>query len=217
VDRLAADLPKTPEVPEALLLKARLLESGPDPKSAEPAYLRLAHGYPESDEGLRAAWRLGWLSWLRAEYAEAAERWGRILAIRTASQGYRDASMYWIGRTLEQRGDAEGAARQYAHVVAEAPRSYYGVLAARRAPSRTRRATPPRPSSRLRCRSTRARRSKPTRHTRASRRSAPSGSAISPTRKWTRPCGARRAISAGSTRSRPPMRRTRDTSSRFAS
>src|SRR3990172_2123807 len=42
--------------------------------------------------------------------------------------------MYWSGRTHEQRGDAEGAARQYAHVVAEAPRSYYGVLAARRAP-----------------------------------------------------------------------------------
>ncbi len=134
VDRLAADFPKAPEVPEALLLKARLLESGPDPKSAEPAYLRLAHGYPESDEGLRAAWRLGWLSWLRADYAEAAERWGRIPVVRTAGQGYRDASMYWIGRAHEQRGDAEGAARQYAHVVAEAPRSYYGVLAARRAP-----------------------------------------------------------------------------------
>ena len=134
VDRLAADSPKAPEVPEALLLKARLLESGPDPKSAEPAYLRLAHGYPESEEGLRAAWRLGWLSWLRAEYAEAAERWGRIPGVRTASQGYRDASMYWIGRTHEQRGDAEGAARQFANVVAEAPRSYYGVLAARRAP-----------------------------------------------------------------------------------
>ncbi|HEV2055307.1 MAG TPA: lytic transglycosylase domain-containing protein [Methylomirabilota bacterium] len=134
VDRLAADSPKAPEVPEALLLKARLLESGPDPKSAEPAYLRLAHGYPESEEGLRAAWRLGWLSWLRAEYAEAAERWGRIQGVRTASPGYRDASMYWIGRTHEQRGDAEGAARQFANVVAEAPRSYYGVLAARRAP-----------------------------------------------------------------------------------
>jgi len=134
VDRLAADSPKAPEVPEALLLKARLLESGPDPKSAEPVYLRLAHGYPESEEGLRAAWRLGWLSWLRAEYAEAAERWGRIPGVRTASQGYRDASMYWIGRTHEQRGDAEGAARQFASVVAEAPRSYYGVLAARRAP-----------------------------------------------------------------------------------
>src|SRR3990170_3002724 len=134
VDRLGAGSPKAPEVPEALLLKARLLESGPDPKSAEPAYLRLAHGYPESDEGLRAVWRLGRGSWARADSAEAAERWGRIPAIRTAGQGYRDASMYWIGRTHEQRGDAEGASRQYAHVVAEAPRSYYGVLAAPRPP-----------------------------------------------------------------------------------
>ena len=134
VDRLVADYPKAPEADDALLLKARILESGPDPKSAEAVYLKLAQGYPESEEGLRAAWRLGWLSWLRAEYAEAAERWGRITGIKTASQGYRDASMYWIGRAHEQRGDAEGAARQFASVVAEAPRSYYGVLAARRLP-----------------------------------------------------------------------------------
>jgi soluble lytic murein transglycosylase len=134
VDRLVADYPKAPEADDALLLKARILESGPDPKSAEAVYLKLAQGYPESEEGLRAAWRLGWLSWLRAEYAEAAERWGRIPSVKTASQGYRDASMYWIGRTHEQRGDAEGAARQFAAVVAEAPRSYYGVLAARRSP-----------------------------------------------------------------------------------
>lgn len=134
VDRLATDSPKAPEAPEALLLKARLLESGSDPKSAEPTYVRLAQGYPESEEGLRAAWRLGWLSWLRAEYADAAERWGRILGVRTASQGYRDASMYWIGRAHEQRGDADGASRQFANVLADAPRSYYGILAARRAP-----------------------------------------------------------------------------------
>ena len=134
VDRLVADYPKSPEADDALLLKARVLESGPDPKSAEPVYLKLAQAYPEGEEGLRAAWRLGWLSWLRGDYAEAAERWGRITATRAASQGYRDASTYWIGRAHEQRGDAEGAARQFAQVVAEAPRSYYGVLAARRSP-----------------------------------------------------------------------------------
>jgi soluble lytic murein transglycosylase len=134
VDRLVADYPKAPEADDALLLKARILESGPDPKLAEAVYLKLAQAYPESDEGLRAAWRLGWLSWLRVDYAEAAERWGRISAIKTASQAYRDASAYWIGRAHEQRGDAEGAARQFAYVVADAPRSYYGVLAARRAP-----------------------------------------------------------------------------------
>src|SRR5712691_1833453 len=134
VDRLVADYPKSPEADDALLLKARILESGPDPKSAEPVYLKLAQTYPEGEEGLRAAWRLGWLSWLRADYAEAAERWGRISAIKTASQGYRDASAYWIGRAHEQRGDAESAARQFAQIVAEAPRSYYGVLAARRSP-----------------------------------------------------------------------------------
>lgn len=133
-DRLTADYPKAPEAPEALLLKARLLESGPAPKAAEAVYLKLAQGYPESEEGHRAAWRLGWLSWLRADYGEAAERWSRIFTLRTARQGYLDASAYWVGRTHEQRGDAEAAARQFAQLVADAPRSYYGVLAARRSP-----------------------------------------------------------------------------------
>src|SRR5262245_5560431 len=36
VDRLVADYPKSPEADDALLLKANILESGPDPKSAEP-------------------------------------------------------------------------------------------------------------------------------------------------------------------------------------
>jgi soluble lytic murein transglycosylase len=134
LDRLAADHPKAPEVPEALLLKARLLDSGPDSKSAEPAFLKLTQSYPESDEAVAALWRLGWVSWLRADYAEAAERWARILAVRAANQNYRDAAFYWNARAQAERGEVEGAARQFAQLISESPRSYYGVLAKQRAP-----------------------------------------------------------------------------------
>jgi soluble lytic murein transglycosylase len=134
LDRLVADYPKALEADDALLLKARILESGGDPKAAEPVYLKLAQNYPDTDEGLRGAWKIGWLSWLRADYAEAAERWSRILTLRTASQNYRDAALYWTARAQTAAGQAEGASRHFAQLISESPRSYYGVLAARRAP-----------------------------------------------------------------------------------
>src|SRR6266481_2324957 len=134
VDRLVADYPKAPEADDALLLKARILEAGPDPKSAEPVYLKLAQNYPDTDEGLRGAWKIGWFSWLRADYVEAAERWSRILTLRTASQNYRDAALYWTARAQSAAGQADSAAKHFAQIISESPRSYYGVLASRRAP-----------------------------------------------------------------------------------
>src|SRR5207247_2168519 len=90
VDRLVADYPKAPEADDALLLKAQILESGPDPKSAEAVYLKLAQGYPESDEGLRATWRLGWPSWLRADPRETLQAdppYARAEALRSVGLG----------------------------------------------------------------------------------------------------------------------------------
>jgi soluble lytic murein transglycosylase len=134
LDRLVADYPKAPEADDALLLKARLLEAGPDPKSAESVYLKLAQNYPDTDEGLRGAWKIGWFSWLRADHAEAAERWSRILTLRTASQNYRDAALYWTARAQSAAGQADSAAKHFAQLISESPRSYYGLLASRRAP-----------------------------------------------------------------------------------
>jgi soluble lytic murein transglycosylase len=134
LDRLVADYPKAPEADDALLLKARILESGPDPKAAEPVYLKLAQNYPESEEGIAAQWRLGWLSWLRSDFTEAAERWSRITAIRTASQNYRDAALYWTARAQTAAGQTESAAKYYAQLISESPRSYHGILALRRVP-----------------------------------------------------------------------------------
>src|SRR5439155_1698184 len=133
-------LPASPQG-EAAARELRALEgrgvalaAGSAPKSAEPAYVKLTHSHPESDEGLAATWRLGWLSWLRGDYGEAIERWSRIASVRAASQGYRDASAYWIGRAHAELGQTEAATRQFAQLIAEAPRSYYGILASRRAP-----------------------------------------------------------------------------------
>src|SRR5499433_1987625 len=134
LDRLVADYPKAPEADDALLLKARIIEAGPDPKAAEAVYLKLAQNYPDSDEGIAAQWRLGWLSWLRSDHLEAAERWSHIPSNRAASQNYRDAALYWTARAQAAAGQTESAIKHFIMLVTESPRSYYGVLAGRRVP-----------------------------------------------------------------------------------
>src|SRR5262249_20351250 len=95
LDRLVADYPKSPEADDALLLKARIIEAGPDSPGAAAGALQIPPNYSGSHEGLVPQGRLGWLSWLRSDHLEAAERWSHIPSNRAASQNYRDAALYW--------------------------------------------------------------------------------------------------------------------------
>ena len=98
-----ASIPEGPEAPEALLLRAQILEGAPAAAEAEAALARLAADYPDSEEASTALWRLGWVSWLRGTPAVAAERWTRLVALR-AGQRLRDAAEYWIARARAERG-----------------------------------------------------------------------------------------------------------------
>src|SRR5262249_15403227 len=134
LDRLVADYPKAPETDDALLLKARIVESGPDPKAAGAGYLKLAQNYPHPQGSNAAQWRPRSLSWLPSHYLQAAERWSHIPSNRAASQNYRDAALYWTARAQAAAGQTESASKHFTMLVTESPRSYYGVLAARRVP-----------------------------------------------------------------------------------
>jgi soluble lytic murein transglycosylase len=131
LDKLVREYPKSPEAAEALLQKGRLLEEASRTKEAEATYRKLVKTNPEGAEGAAGLWRLGWLSWFQGAYAEAAGSWSRILSSR-GGQTYRDATTYWLGRVDEMRGEPEPAARRFARLQANAPVSYYGVLAAQR-------------------------------------------------------------------------------------
>jgi soluble lytic murein transglycosylase len=133
LDRLVREYPRSADAPDALLLKAELLEAANRPADAEKTYTKLAADYPDEDEAASALWRLGWLAWFRGQHVEAVARWTRLQAARGGS-ALREAATYWLGRALERRGDREQAARQFAQLVREAPRTYYGLLAAKRAP-----------------------------------------------------------------------------------
>ena len=133
LDRLVREHPKSNDAPDALLLKADILETAARPAEAEKTYVKLAADYPDEDEGASALWRLGWIAWFRGNHVEATARWTRLQAVR-GGQSLRDAATYWLGRVWERRGDRDQAARQFAQLLKDSPRTYYGLLAAPRAP-----------------------------------------------------------------------------------
>jgi soluble lytic murein transglycosylase len=134
LDRLVRDYPKSSAAPDALLLKAELLEGAARPAEAEKTYVKLAADYPDEDEAASALWRLGWIAWFRGNPVEATARWTRLQVAR-GGQSRREAATYWVGRAWERRGDRDQATRQFAQLVKDSPRTYYGLLAAKRAPA----------------------------------------------------------------------------------
>ena len=133
LDRLVRDHPKSTDAPDALLMKAELLEAAARLADAEKTYVKLAADYPDGDEAASALWRLGWLAWFRGNHVEATARWSRLQSAR-GGPALREAATYWLGRAWEQRGDRDQAARHFAQLVKDSPRTYYGLLAAKRAP-----------------------------------------------------------------------------------
>ena len=136
LDRLVREHPKSRDAADALLLKAELLEAANRTAEAERTYVRLAADYPDEDEAATALWRLGWAAWFRGNLTESIARWSRLQTSRGVGS-LRESATYWLGRAWERRGDRDQAARQFNALVRDAPRSYYGILAARRAPTAT--------------------------------------------------------------------------------
>ena len=136
LDRLVREHPKSRDAADALLLKAELLEAANRTAEAEKTYVRLAADYPDEEEAATALWRLGWAAWFRGNLTESIARWSRLQTARGVGS-LRESATYWLGRAWERRGDREQAARQFTALVRDAPRSYYGILAARRAPTAT--------------------------------------------------------------------------------
>jgi soluble lytic murein transglycosylase len=132
LDRLLREHPRSPEAPEALLLRAEILERGRALADAEAAYQKLTVDHPDAAEAATASWRLGWLSWFRGALRDAAQRWSRLAASTAGPRLLREGAAYWAGRAHADAGEAEAAGRQWSQLVASVPRSYYGVLAAAR-------------------------------------------------------------------------------------
>jgi soluble lytic murein transglycosylase len=119
------------EAAEAGWLKARAIDEPGRESAALSAYRAVATRFPNREVGGGAQWRAGWLEYLRGDRRAAERAWTRLLDL-PGGRAYRLGALYWTGRLHErhaQKAKAEGA---YARILRESPRSYYGMLAARR-------------------------------------------------------------------------------------
>jgi soluble lytic murein transglycosylase len=139
-----AGIPASPEADAAAAayLRAVVLEESGRHADAAAAYEQTAARFAERDVAASALWRLGWLRYLADDRGGAAEYWRRLAEL-PAGRRDRLAAIYWTGRALEEAGRAADGTVLYARVLVEAPRSYYGILAAARAGDQRPRETPP--------------------------------------------------------------------------
>jgi len=114
---------------EALYLKARVLEDQAREAEAIAAYRQVAASYPTREAAAASLWRLGWLGYLKRDAQAAQQSWMRLAELGGAGT-YRYPALYWAGRAREQAGG--DAPKLYGRILAEAPRSYYGLLASAR-------------------------------------------------------------------------------------
>ena len=118
------------EKSEALYLKGRVLEDQAREVEATAVYRQVVANHPTREAAAASLWRLGWLAYGKRDAHGAQKAWTRLAELGTAG-GYRHPALYWAARGREQAGDA-GAPELYSQILAEAPRSYYGMLAAGR-------------------------------------------------------------------------------------
>ncbi len=128
--RVAATAPEA-DAAEAMWMRARALEDADRLPEAVTAYKALAARYPKREVAGGAMWRLGWYAYLKGDLRDAAKSWEKLVA-STGNRAYRIGAIYWRARAIEGTKDRGAAMPLYRQVLAEAPRSYYGVLAARR-------------------------------------------------------------------------------------
>lgn len=118
------------EKAEALYLKARVLEDLNREPEAITSYRAVAAQFPSREAAAASLWRLGWLAYDKRDVDGAQKSWTRLADLGNAG-AYRMPALYWTARAREQAGGT-GAADLYNQILAEAPRSYYGMLAAGR-------------------------------------------------------------------------------------
>ena len=127
---VAARAPES-EAAEAMALQARVYDEGSRDADAIALYRQIVKRFPNREVAAVALWRLGWLAWLRGDPRAAAAEWKHVAEL-SGGRGLRVPALYWRGRALETLKDEAGAESLYTKVLSEAPRGYYGVLAAQR-------------------------------------------------------------------------------------
>jgi soluble lytic murein transglycosylase len=129
LERLIAEYPDAPVLPEAWLALARAKNELGEGEAARAAFRTLIKTYPDSPAAASAQWDLAWLLYRGGRFRDAAQAFRQLSA---AGSTFRLAGLYWSARALDAAPDKSAAAALYREVVSRAPHTYYGIVAARR-------------------------------------------------------------------------------------
>jgi soluble lytic murein transglycosylase len=119
------------EASEAAYRRARLLDDTGRSADAINAYRAVAARFPGRDVAGDALWHSGLTSYAAGNLRAAEQAWSRLAEI-PGGAAHRMKALYWTGRVHEAMTGLPSADKFYQRVQRDAPRSYYGMLAARR-------------------------------------------------------------------------------------
>ena len=127
---LAADHPDSSWTEEALNNLASYYITAEDEDQADVVFRDLARRFPRGRYSDRAAWKIGWWSYKKGNFAEAAGVF-EAAAVTFPRADFRPSWLYWAARSRDQAGQAAAANTLYRVVAADYLNSYYGRLASR--------------------------------------------------------------------------------------
>jgi len=90
--------------------------------AAAQLYQQVIKLYPDSKFVSKAVWEAGWCSYLSADYPAAVESFKGLLK----DESVREKALYWLGRSLENIGNAESAS-WYRMLLDEYPSGFYAT------------------------------------------------------------------------------------------
>ena len=100
-------------------------------KDAAETFGEMYRRYPNGANAERAAWRWGWWSYTKGDYAETIPVFDDAFT-RFGRSDYRSAWIYWSARARQNAGQRDAAAETYRRTIGFYQNSYYGREADRR-------------------------------------------------------------------------------------
>jgi peptidoglycan lytic transglycosylase len=128
VRELSRDFPESTWAEEALNNLATYYIQQDRDDEADGIFREMYARFPRGRYAERAAWKAGWTSYRKRDFAETVRYFESASTIFPRSD-YRPAWLYWSGRAREAMDDRPGAITAYRLTIADYDNTYYGRLA----------------------------------------------------------------------------------------
>jgi soluble lytic murein transglycosylase len=122
LDQIINKFPK--QAPQALVQKAKLLESLKDSQSASAAWKLLLGKYSNSEEAAEYRWQTALKKAENKDYV-GAWQWAQPIATENPKSILAPRASFWVGKWAAILGKPEEAKTAYQYVLSQFPQSYY--------------------------------------------------------------------------------------------